>query len=136
MNDCIFCKIVKGDIPSSKVYEDKDILAFLDIAPANKGHALVVTKAHHETMIDMPPDLLKKMAEATQKIARAVVKATQADGFNVFMNNKKQAGQLVPHVHFHIVPRFSNDGISFEWPHQKYAENEIQEYQERIKKFL
>lgn len=136
MTNCIFCKIAKGEIPSSKVYEDKDIIAFLDIAPANKGHCLVVPKEHYETLTDIPAELLKKLTIVVQKAAKALSLALGTDGYNMFMNNGRAAGQLVPHAHFHIVPRFATDGIRFEWPHKKYDDKEMQAYQEKIKKFL
>ncbi len=134
--DCIFCKIAKGEIPSSKIHEDKDVIAFLDIAPANKGHCLVIPKEHYETLADLPPELLRKTMDVCQKVAKALSLSLGTDGFNLFMNNGRAAGQLVAHAHFHIVPRFSTDGIRFEWPHKKYDDKEMQAYQEKIKKFL
>ena len=134
--DCIFCKIAKGEIPSTKLYEDDDFLSFLDIAPANHGHSLVITKEHYETLEDIPEDRLQALIATVQKIAKAVVKGTDAEGFNVFANNKKVAGQLVPHLHFHIVPRFSNDGIKFDWPQKKYAEGEMDKVKENITQHL
>ena len=89
MVDCVFCKIIKGEIPSTKLYEDNDILAFLDIMPANKGHTLVIPKKHHETLTDIPIDELEKLTKELQKMAVAVVKATNAEGYNIVMNNKK-----------------------------------------------
>lgn len=135
-DDCIFCKIVKGDIPSCKLYEDDKVISFLDIGPANKGHALVISKMHHELLTDTPSELLQKMIIVVQKVAAAVVKATNADGFNVLNNNKKAAGQLVPHVHFHIVPRFADDGLKLVWPNKEYEEKEIEEYMDKIKSVL
>ncbi len=133
MEDCIFCKIVKGEIPSVKLYEDGIVLSFLDIMPANKGHALVIPKKHYETFIDIPKNDLGKLSSELQKIAKAVVKATNAEGFNIFMNNKKISGQVVPHAHFHIVPRFSNDGLKFNWPSKKYEDGEMDILKEKIK---
>lgn len=134
MADCVFCKIIKGEIPSAKLYEDNIILAFLDIMPANKGHTLVIPKKHYETLLDIPANELEKVSAELHKITKAVVKATNAEGFNVFMNNKKVAGQIVPHAHFHIVPRFSNDGLEFKWPSKKYNDGEINELKEKIKR--
>lgn len=136
MENCIFCKIVRGEIPCAKIYEDSEILAFLDIMPVNKGHTLVIPKEHHETLVDIPAEKLKGLIGELYKITGAVVSATKADGFNVFMNNKKVAGQEVPHAHFHIVPRFEGDGISNKWPHKKYEEDEMQQYQSKIQNFL
>jgi|TARA_B100001971_G_C18217064_1_gene554583 histidine triad (HIT) family protein len=136
MSDCVFCKIIKGDIPSTKLYEDENILAFLDIMPANKGHTLVIPKKHYETLTDVPVDELEKLTKELQKITVAVVKATNAEGFNVVMNNKEVAGQVVPHAHFHIVPRFPNDGMAFKWPTKKYEDGEVDKFKEKIISFL
>ena len=87
MSDCIFCKIISGDIPSYKIYEDKDVLAFLDITPVNPGHTLVVAKEHYENLNDLPEELTKKIVQAVKKIAPAVVKGAGADGFNLNLNN-------------------------------------------------
>ena len=134
--DCIFCKIVKGDIPCAKIFEDEQVIAFLDIAPANKGHALIVTKEHYETLLDVPDDVLCDIMSKAKKIARAMSSALGSDGFNILMNNKKVAGQLVPHSHIHIIPRFDGDKVRLDWRHQKYADNELDEFKEKIAKFL
>lgn len=135
-DDCIFCKIIKGEIPSTKIYEDDNVLAFLDIMPANKGHALVIPKEHYETFIDIPEEVLGKLFSELHKLTKAVVKATAAEGFNLFMNNKKIAGQAVPHAHFHIVPRFDGDGLDFKWPSKKYEDGEIDKVKEKIKSYI
>lgn len=132
MDNCIFCKIAKGEIPSAKIYEDEKYLAFLDIAPANKGHSLVIPKKHHETTLDMNAKELGKLMEIVHKVGEAINKALKPDGYNVFINNKPAAGQIVPHAHFHIVPRYSNDGIKFDWPKQKYAEGEMDKLKAKI----
>lgn len=134
--ECVFCKIVKGEIPSAKLYEDDLVLAFLDIMPANKGHTLVIPKKHYEVLTDIPVDELEKLMDELKKVAEAVIEATKAEGFNILMNNKKVAGQIVPHAHFHIVPRFSNDGLEFKWPSRKYEEGEIDKFKEKIISFL
>ncbi len=136
MEDCIFCKIVKNEIPSIKIYEDDKVLAFLDINPHNKGHTLVITKDHHETFDKLPKDILTDMIKVTQNVAKAVVEATSCHGFNIIMNNHKSAGQLVPHVHFHVVPRFDKDGVAGRWKTKKYDEGEMNEYAKGIKKRL
>jgi len=135
-NDCIFCKIVNGDIPCAKVFEDDKVLSFLDIAPANKGHALIVTKNHYETLLEIPDEDLNDLMIKAKKIARAMHSALGNEGFNVLMNNKKVAGQLVSHSHVHIIPRFSGDGISLNWSPKKYKDKEIDEFKEKIKSFL
>ena len=129
--DCLFCKIIDGEIPCSKVFENDKILAFLDINPVNKGHTLVIPKKHFETMIDMPEELAKDMVSVVQKMSASVKKATIADGFNIVMNNYRASGQEVPHAHFHIIPRFDEDDFPA-WPHKKYKDKEMERYQEKI----
>ena len=136
MDDCIFCKIIKGDIPCIKVYEDENIISFLDIAPANKGHCLVMPKEHHETLVDAPEDIINYSMKVAKKIARAMSSSLANEGFNVLINNNKVAGQLVPHLHIHIIPRFKGDSIRLNWSPKKYKDKEINEFAENIKKFL
>ena len=136
MEECIFCKIAEGKMPSEKIHEDEKTMTFMDIAPSNKGHCLVITKKHYETFNDVPEDELKNLISVTQKISNAIVSATSCHGYNVFMNNNKAGGQIVPHVHFHIVPRFEGDGVAHEWKKTKYIEGEMKEYGEAIRKRL
>ncbi|MBU0615599.1 MAG: HIT family protein [Nanoarchaeota archaeon] len=136
MEACIFCKIVKGEIPCEKIYEDEDVISFLDIGPVSKGHALVVTKEHYETLLDVPEKLEKAILNAVKKVARAQSSVLGNDGFNVLFNNKKVAGQVVPHVHAHVIPRKANDGIRFEWIPRKYPGDEMKEYGNNLRKFL
>ena len=135
MDDCLFCKIIKGEIPSSKLYETENVLAFLDIAPVHKGHALVVPKKHFMDILDIDEKDLAEVAKAVKKVALAVKKATNADGLTVTSNNKKSAGQVIMHYHIHIIPRFENDGLKL-WPQGKYEENEMDEYKKKIEAFL
>jgi len=135
-NDCIFCKIVNGEIPCSKVYEDEKILAFLDISPVNKGHTLVVPKKHYKTLLDMPDNLLADLIKVTKKISKAVIKAARTDGFNIGQNNGKTAGQLVPHFHLHIIPRKEDDGLKH-WPQcYKYEEGEMEKFAKDVSSLL
>ena len=135
MTDCIFCKIIKGEIPSQKVYEDETVYAFLDIAPINKGHTLVIPKEHHEKFMETDDAVLADVVQKVKKIAKAVKDAVQADGINIGVNNDKAAGQLVFHTHFHIIPRFNNDGLKT-WPNKEYKEGEMKDYKEKIRKEL
>ncbi len=112
MDNCIFCKIIKKEIPSDIVYEDKHTIAFLDIAPQIKGHTLVVPKHHCRNLLDAPDDVAQTTILALKKVANAVKKAVNADGLNVEMNNESAAGQVVFHMHTHIIPRFEDDSIS------------------------
>ena len=130
--DCIFCKIIKGDIPSAKVYEDDRVIAFLDIGPANKGHTLVLPKKHSANILEDDLEDLNACMNAVQIVAKAIIKAVNAGGFNLIVNTNKTAGQVIPHTHFHIIPRFDDDGLKH-WPQGKYKEGEMQEIQQLIK---
>ena len=109
MDDCLFCKIINGQIPSYKIYEDETFFAFLDIRPVNLGHALIATKKHFRNALDMPDDVLAKLGPVIKKIAEAVKKGAGADGLNVLWNNEGAAGQLIFHSHIHIIPRYNSD---------------------------
>ncbi|EFW93592.1 histidine triad protein [Haladaptatus paucihalophilus DX253] len=109
-NDCIFCQIVAGDIPSKTVYEDESVLAFLDVNPLAPGHTLVISKDHHETLDDLPDDAAADLFSVLHGLTPAVETAVDADASNVAFNNGGAAGQEVPHVHGHIIPRFDGDG--------------------------
>jgi histidine triad (HIT) family protein len=135
--DCIFCKIIKGEIPAAKVFENDEIFAFLDIAPVNKGHALVVPKTHYPTVFDLPPEIGPELVRAMDMVGRAVMEVTKAEGLNIMMNNYRTAGQLVDHAHFHLIPRFEDDGLSL-WEQKPYDDNEemnalAEDMAERIK---
>ena len=134
-NDCIFCKIIKNDIPSTKVFEDEKVLAFLDIRPVNKGHVLIIPKEHCETLLDMSENMLKEVMVATKKIAKSFRKGLKAEGFNLKMNNFPLGGQEVMHAHIHLIPRFENDGIMSP-PQKKYEEGEMDKIKEAIVTFL
>ncbi len=118
MADCIFCKIINKEIPASIVFENNNVLAFLDINPVNKGHVLIIPKAHHETYLDTPDELLSEIAPIIKKIGKAVKKSTNCDFcvINVY-------GIDVPHLHIHVIPRFHDDGLR-PWPAKKYADSE------------
>jgi histidine triad (HIT) family protein len=110
IQDCLFCKIISGEIPSNKIYEDKAVFAFLDIYPASEGHTLVAPKKHLSAFTDMTSEDVASLFEAARKITTAVEKAFSAEGSNIGINNGKVAGQEVPHVHIHIIPRKKGDG--------------------------
>lgn len=111
------------------------MLAFLDIAPANPGHTLLIPKKHYATLLDANDALLVKLIRTTKKIAKAVMRATRADGFNIGINNKKAAGQLIPHLHVHIIPRFTGDGLGT-WRTGKYKKGEEVKIVNKIRKLL
>jgi histidine triad (HIT) family protein len=108
--DCLFCKIISGKIPSNKVYEDDAVFAFLDIYPASEGHTLVAPKKHFSNFTDMNAEDVASLFEAARKITDAVEKAFSADGSNIGINNGEAAGQEVLHVHVHVIPRKKGDG--------------------------
>jgi len=111
-DDCIFCKIAKGEIPSVKVYEDEDILAFLDTSPASKGHCLVITKQHFDNFLLVDRNLLEKAFYVAQKIGQSLVTSFHAQGINILTNVNEVAGQSVFHFHIHIIPRYIKDEIT------------------------
>lgn len=117
-DDCVFCKIVRKEIPSVKIYEDEVCYCFLDIQPINKGHALVIPKAHSESIYTLPESDLLHCAKVIQKVAKGLKDAVRCDGLNVGMNNGRAAGQVVFHAHFHVIPRFLSDGLTH-WPGKK-----------------
>lgn len=110
-NECIFCKIIKGEIPSYTVYEDDTFKVILDRFPAAPGHALIIPKAHYSDMFELTDEVAEKLYPLAKKIATAIKKAVGADGINIIQNNGEAAGQSVHHFHLHIVPRKAGDGI-------------------------
>jgi len=114
--DCIFCKIIKGEIPCYKLAENDNAIAFLDIMPVTKGHFLVIPKKHFEFAEDAPEELMAGLMVLAVKLAAAAKKVLKCDGINFIINSGKQAGQIIPHVHLHVVPRYVDDGIIWPWP--------------------
>jgi histidine triad (HIT) family protein len=131
MPDCIFCKIVRGELPSYKVYEDDKTLAFLDIHPVSPGHVLVVPKEHAMNIFDISAENWGRVQETARKVAVALEKAVSADGVNIMMNNREHAGQVVDHAHVHLIPRFKGDGLKL-WPHKEYKDDEAEAVVEKI----
>jgi histidine triad (HIT) family protein len=134
--ECIFCRIASGQIPSIKIYEDDVVVAFLDIGPISDGHTLVMPRQHVEKMHSCPPELLGEIAARLGKIAGAVASAVGADGYNVLCNNGRVAGQVVDHLHFHIIPRKAGDGVFTQWPSYKYAQGKAETIAAKIKSKL
>jgi histidine triad (HIT) family protein len=136
VSGCLFCKMVAGQIPVAKIYEDDVVLSFLDIGPISDGHALVIPKQHFEKLHDCPAELLGKVVLRLGKIAAAVMGAMNSDGYNVLCNNGRAAGQLIEHLHFHIIPRSSGDGVFDRWPAYKYEKEEIERIALKIRENL
>lgn len=134
---CIFCQIVAGALPSCKVHEDADTLAFLDIGPLVEGHTLVIPKTHYDPLTATPPAVLHRLIEVVQRIADAQMRGLAADGINVMQSNGRAAGQVVPHLHFHVIPRFRHDGHSWNWNARAYGQrSDMQRLAERIRETL
>lgn len=134
--DDLFLKIIAGDVPAAKLYEDEWTFAFLDINPSNKGHALVVPKTHFRNVFDIDAETFSAMARTAQKIAVALKDTLGADGVNITMNNEPAAGQKVFHAHMHVIPRFTGDQV-FETPkHTTYDDGEIDTVAETIRAAL
>lgn len=110
-SECIFCKIIKGQIPARTIYESQNVIAFLDIAPATAGHTVIVPKVHFYNLIDMPENIMGSFLLDVKKIGKLIMDKLKVEGFNLIQNNFEIAGQVVPHAHFHIIPRYKNDSI-------------------------
>jgi histidine triad (HIT) family protein len=128
MSECIFCRIVEKEIPATIVYEDDDVLVFMDIGPIIKGHALVISKKHYDPVTETPDEVVSQMHIVAKRVAQAQMNGLGADGVNIMQNNGSAAGQEVPHIHVHVIPRFSGDGHHWNWKAKKYDDfNEMAE---------
>jgi histidine triad (HIT) family protein len=132
VSECIFCKIVAGDVPSARVYETGRILAILDINPVTAGHTLLLAKGHVPDLLEADAEVLGALVEALPRVARAVVAATGAQGCNVLLNSGRAAGQLIDHLHVHLIPRRSGDGVHLDWRPGSYGEGELDSFRRRI----
>ena len=124
MENCIFCKIIRNELPCFRVFEDDAALAFLDIAPFAKGHTLVIPRVHVATLPELPQDILARLIQSVQHVSRLVASGLACHGFNLLQNNGACAGQSVPHVHFHIVPRYDNGPVEWIPDPKRYAPGE------------
>lgn len=140
MDDCIFCSIIKGSLPASIIYEDKYLLAFMDIQPVNKGHVLIISRQHKELIFELDDIILSRMFVLAKNINNAIRESgIKAEGINLFLADGKSAGQEVMHVHLHIIPRFLNDGFGFIFPEgyeKRPQRNELDIISEKIKSRL
>lgn len=134
MGDSIFSRIIRGEIPCHRVYQDEHVLAFLDINPISRGHTLIVTKEPAETMGDLSEAAAAGLGRALPKVCRAVLKATGASGYNLLQNNGADAGQEVMHVHVHVIPRYGaeGDGLRVIWPKRTPTSEELAELGRQI----
>ena len=132
-DDCIFCKIAKGDIPSATIYETGDFKCILDVAPANRGHALIITKDHYDNIFQLDAETAAKIFSFATVAAKAIKEETGCEGMNVLQNNGAVAGQTVNHFHLHLVPRNSNDGVNMSWSPKETEPSEQQALAKAIK---
>ncbi|MCR5609267.1 MAG: HIT family protein [Lachnospiraceae bacterium] len=132
MEDCIFCKIVKGEIPSCKVYEDDNFRAIMDIAPANAGHVIILPKVHAANVFELDDEYASKVFVVAKKIAKALKEELGCDGVNILQNNGTAAGQTVFHFHMHVIPRYDNDTVNVKWQPQTVAIEDVAKMAERI----
>jgi histidine triad (HIT) family protein len=109
--NCIFCRIISGNLPATQIYETPRVIVILDVLPVQLGHALVISKTHYVNLLDLPDDLFMEMGQVGRKVARAFQEVLYAQGFNLVMNNYEVAGQTVFHTHIHVIPRFADDGM-------------------------
>ncbi len=135
-SDCLFCKIVAGEIPAVKVLEDDVCMAFMDIGPLADGHVLLIPKAHAATLDELPADQAGAMLANLPALVRGVQAATACQGVNVLQNNGRAAHQEVMHVHFHVIPRNEGDAFGFNWPAGSYESGRMEELAEAIRKEL
>ncbi len=131
--DCIFCKIANGEIPSATIYENSDFRVFLDVAPANRGHALIVPKEHFKDIFDIDAVTAGKLFSLATEVARAMKSVLNCDGMNIVQNNGIVAGQTVFHFHLHLIPRYENDNVNIGWQPGDSVSSELQELAKEIR---
>ena len=136
MENCIFCKIIAGEIPSAKVYEDELVYAFLDISPINKGHVLVIPKEHHESAAAVNEETVGRMMKVGSRIGIALKRELDADAYNLHLADGTAAGQVIMHAHLHIVPRWIEDGFHWNWRQLSYNDGEMADISAKISKRL
>lgn len=131
-DNCIFCKIANGEIPSKTLYEDEDFRVILDLGPATKGHALILPREHAENLYDLPKETASKVLLLAQKMASVMVEKLRCDGLNLVQNNGEAAGQTVSHFHLHMIPRYLGDGQNINWIPGKPTQEELEEVRRLI----
>lgn len=132
MEPSVFTKIIKGEIPAAKVYEDQDTIAFMDAGQVNPGHVVVATKKQVETILDLDDDLAGALFRTVAKVARAIQREFKPEGLTILQANKPIGWQTVPHLHLHILPRHKDDGVAITWPRKNPSIDELQALAARI----
>ena len=131
-DNCIFCKIANGDIPSKTLYEDDECRVILDLGPATKGHALILPKNHYANLFELPENEAEHVMVVAKRMASRMMEKLQCDGFNLVQNNNEVAGQTVFHFHMHLIPRYNDDGQTINWVPGKPSEEELAEIRKAI----
>lgn len=133
-DDCIFCKLANGDIPTNSIYEDDKFNVILDNGPATKGHALILPKDHADSLFDLPEETAADVMKLAKKLGQHIVETLKADGLNVVQNNGEAAGQTVKHYHLHLIPRYVNDGQKILWNPTSPSAEELVQVKDLLKK--
>ena len=132
-NDCIFCKIAAGEIPSATLYEDDDFRVILDLGPASKGHALIIPKEHYRNLYDIDEELASKAIILAKKMVKKMTDVLGCDGYNIVQNNEEAAGQTVFHFHMHLIPRYKDDKVGLGWNMGKLTDQDRDEILGKMK---
>ena len=132
-DDCIFCKIAAGEIPSRKIYEDKDLIAIMDLSPTSKGHSLIIPKEHYTNIYDIDEEIAGKVMKTAKKLATKMTVALNCDGFNLLQNNGETAGQTMFHFHMHLIPRYKDDQVGLGWKMGELTEADKEEILGKMK---
>ena len=131
-DECLFCKIAKGEVPSKKVYEDENAIAFLDINPANRGHCLVVPKKHSENIYDIDDNTLEKVIIIAKNLSKLIKEKLECNGVNLVQNNERHAGQIVNHFHIHIIPRYENDNVVITYQRVQLSDADFEDVRKKL----
>lgn len=131
-DDCIFCKLANGVIPTNSIYEDEDFNVILDMAPAAKGHALILPKEHADNLYELPEETAGKVFVLARRLAKSMTEKLSCDGFNIVQNNGSVAGQTVFHFHMHLIPRYEADGQAIIWKPQEVSAEELKTVRELL----
>jgi histidine triad (HIT) family protein len=135
-DNCIFCKIAAGEIPSYTIYEDGDFKAFMDISPASKGHTVLIPKEHADNLFELNEETASKVLPIAAKVAKALKAELGCDGLNLLQNNGETAGQTVFHFHMHLIPRYNEDKVKIKWVEEEYVGEPLKDLSERIRKHI
>ena len=131
-DDCIFCKLANGDIPTNALYEDDIVKAIFDLSPASMGHIIIMPKEHFDNLYSIDEETAAHVFKVATRLAKAIKEALNCDGMNILQNNEEIAGQTVFHFHMHIIPRYLGDNVKFSWNQGKISEDEIKDLKKKI----